>query len=296
MFKKLIIRLSIAIAFGVPVAFFSVAAGKADEALPGTSSGECQDCHEIVQTHWAESSHANAVSNPAFQLDWNEQGQPDECFACHTTGYDPDTGDWDVASVSCTTCHSPIPGNHPDQIMPTDVSSRLCGECHLETYSEWTQSTHAQQDLACVRCHSPHTNSIRATDTQELCSSCHAEEVHFFQYTAHYEEGLLCIDCHVRVLDGDLGEGHGQREHTFEVDMATCSNCHSDEMHYPMPGVDGSAMGGGGTGIDTLSSSIQSSPNPVSPLGFALVATLVGAALGMIIAPWSERIFRRTDR
>lgn len=296
---KRLIRFIVILAIVIPVAFLSIAAGQAQEELPPsapTPEGECSECHEIVQTHWLESSHADSVSSPTFQLAWTEQGQPEECLACHTTGFDPETGEFDVSSVSCSTCHNPIPTNHPDQIMPTDVSSRLCGDCHLDTYSDWTQSIHAQEDLACIRCHSPHTNEIRATDTQELCSTCHSEEVHFYSYTAHYEQGLLCIDCHVRVLDGELGEGHGQREHSFAVDMSTCARCHSDEMHYPMPGTESSAMGTtGGTGIEGLDASVQATPNPVSPLGFAIVATLVGTALGMILAPWSERFFRRAD-
>ena len=294
MLKNRLIRFIVAAAIVLPLLFLTVAAGKADEVAPEIPAAECQDCHEIVQMHWAESAHGNSVTNTNFQTLWNERGQPRTCFQCHTTGYDEATGDWEVSSVSCTTCHNPIPANHPDQIMPTDVSSRLCGDCHVDTYSDWTLSTHASEDLACVRCHSPHTNGIRATDTQELCSTCHAEEVHFYSYTAHYEEGLLCVDCHLRVLDGPTGEGHGQREHSFEVDMSTCSGCHSDEMHYPIPNDGGSGMSGTGMDIggDVLSN-IQSTPTPASPIGFALVAVLVGTALGMILSPWSERWFSR---
>lgn len=293
MFQKRMIRLLIAVALVLPIAFLCVAAGQADEIFPEIPSTECEDCHNIVQSHWAESSHGNSVGNEVFQAEWNAQGQPRSCFECHTTGYDPATGMWDVSSVSCSTCHNPVPASHPDQIMPTDVSSRLCGDCHLDTYSDWTTSIHGQEDLACVRCHSPHTNGIRATDTQELCSSCHSEEVHFFQYTAHYEEGLLCIDCHVRVAEGPMGEGHGQREHTFEVDMETCSSCHSDEMHFPMPGTSTTAMSSMAIS-DPLVASIENSPEPVSPIGFAAVATLIGTALGIILAPWTERWTNRS--
>jgi hypothetical protein len=290
MFQKQIIRYTFVMVFALSIAAFNATIGFAQDATP---QGECQDCHEIVQTHWAEGAHANSVTSQGFQQAWNDQGQPDTCFACHTTGFDEATGEFEVSSVSCTTCHNPEPKNHPDQVMPTDVSSRLCGQCHLETYSNWTESVHAQEDLACVQCHNPHTNEIRAEDSQALCSACHSEEVHFFEYTSHYEEGLLCVDCHVRVLDQPMGEGHGQREHTFTVDMATCSNCHSDDMHYPGP--DGGQIGGGGdAGLNVSDVSIQTSPNPVSPFGFALVAILIGAALGMILSPWSERWLNKT--
>ena len=276
------------------IALAAAAPAFAAEGGEGTE-GECHDCHEIVQTHWSQGAHANAVSSPGFQDAWIAAGRPDACFACHTTGYDAATGDYKIDSVSCTTCHYPEPANHPDQIMPTDVSSRLCGDCHIDTYSDWTRSVHAQEDLACVRCHSPHTNEIRADDAQELCSACHSDEVHFYSYTVHYEEGLLCVDCHVRVLDQPAGEGHARREHTFAVDMETCSGCHSEEMHFPGSG----SAGGGGGAIDAnlqaFDGGIQTAPKPVSPLGFALLAVLIGAALGMILSPWSERWFRRAD-
>jgi hypothetical protein len=37
-------------------------------------------------------------------------------------------------------------------------------------------------------------------------------------------------------------------------------------------------------------------PGPVSPVGFAVLAGLVGMAGGMVLAPWLERWFRRMQR
>ena len=45
------------------------------------------------------------------------------------------------------------------------------------------------------------------------------------------DEGLLCIDCHLIVSETEIGDGHGQRMHTFSVDMGTCSKCHIDNLH-----------------------------------------------------------------
>jgi hypothetical protein len=41
---------------------------------------------------------------------------------------------------------------------------------------------------------------------------------------------------------------------------------------------------------------VQTEPNPVSPVGYSLLAGLVGMASGMILAPWSERWIRRINK
>jgi len=181
--------------------------------------------------------------------------------------------------------------------MPTDISSRMCGTCHLDTHAEWEGSVHGQEDLACVRCHSPHTTELRADGVQDLCQSCHNEEAHFFTYTAHADEGLLCSDCHLRVSDSELGDGHGQRVHEFAVDLETCAQCHDEGMHYP---VQGAMDGQGGSTLEpepvlSMASAVplQAEPDPVSPFGFAVLASLVGMGFGMVIAPWLEKWNRR---
>jgi hypothetical protein len=39
-------------------------------------------------------------------------------------------------------------------------------------------------------------------------------------------------------------------------------------------------------------SSIVPEPTPVSPLGYAGLAVLIGLAAGMVLAPWLERWYR----
>jgi hypothetical protein len=283
--------------FALPMGFLAVAVVEAQDPLQESTDNECQDCHEIIQSHWEESAHGQAVSDEVFRQAWEEQGSPSECMSCHTTGYDPATGEWEQDGVACQVCHYPVSENHPEAVMPTDISSRLCGTCHVDTYAEWEESTHGQEDLACARCHNPHTTDLKKDDAQEVCQACHNEETHFFTYTGHAEEGLMCADCHLRVSEAQMGEGHGQRLHTFVVDIGTCTECHGDTLHYP-------------TGEDTVQSdaveaslsmpigdaSVSMTPDPVSPLGFAVVAALVGMGSGMVLAPWLENWFRRARR
>jgi len=53
----------------------------------------CRECHKNEFDAWSHSSHAQAVVDPIFQVNLQQAEQPNECFACHTTGYDEETGD-----------------------------------------------------------------------------------------------------------------------------------------------------------------------------------------------------------
>jgi hypothetical protein len=41
---------------------------------------------------------------------------------------------------------------------------------------------------------------------------------------------------------------------------------------------------------------VQTEPDPVSPFGFAVLASLVGMGFGMVIAPWLEKWNRRVKQ
>lgn len=203
----------------------------AQDPTPEAGTDTCEGCHDGLRTYWETSPHGSAYSNPVFQEAWRDAGSDKQCLQCHTTAFDAATGDYAVEGVSCTVCHNPVPANHPDNYIPTNVSSRLCGDCHLDTYAEWEESRHGAENLACSQCHNPHTAEIRVTDTQQLCQSCHTDQAHFYAYTGHAESSVLCTDCHLKIEGTQMGEGHGQREHTFAVDLATCNGCHSADMH-----------------------------------------------------------------
>ena len=294
-FKIMFIGVCFAFPMGVMAAAVSVQAQTPAQEI---SANDCEGCHEIIQTHWHDSGHAQSIINAAFQQAWREGGEAQQCLSCHTSGFDPDTGGYTTDNITCSVCHSPIPADHPEDIMPTDISSRMCGECHLDTYAEWEGSTHGQENLACVRCHSPHTTELRAGGVQALCQSCHNNEAHFYSYTGHAESGLLCADCHLRISETQMGEGHGQRLHTFEVDLDTCAECHGDEMHYPTVAAASTATGSNAPQTNNAvlpmeMPPLQAAPDPVSPFGFAIVAALVGMGFGIVLAPWLENWYRR---
>lgn len=299
MFKRLIWRLLVGLCLAVPTGLLATAVAQASTTTLQLTDSECGDCHEGIQMYWEGSGHAEAFSDPVFQEAWTSQGKPLDCLACHTTGYDPETGDFESEGVSCSVCHYPTSVNHPDMvIMPTDVSSRLCGECHIDTYAEWEASNHGQEDLACIRCHNPHTSSLKRDSAQELCQSCHTDEGHFYDYTTHAANGLLCTDCHLTVADGEMGQGHAQRVHSFNVDIATCVDCHGDHMHVPATGsLPTEELKEAGMVQASLSDRnptmvAQMPAEPANPVSIGVLAALVGMGFGIVLAPWLKNWYR----
>ncbi|MEK6256778.1 MAG: hypothetical protein N2C13_05620, partial [Chloroflexota bacterium] len=208
LFRRFLIVIGFAGLFSIMASLMTV---QAKPYLQQTTTDDCRGCHKLIGEFWADSAHGHAVDDPVFMEAWEKQNKPDMCMACHATGFNPQDNTWDSPGVDCQTCHSPINQNHPDEIMPTDVSSRLCGSCHIETFNEWQTSVHSNEDLTCNQCHNAHTTTLKVENGQDLCKACHSEQVHDFSLTAHAETGLACTDCHLRISESEMGEGHGKR-------------------------------------------------------------------------------------
>jgi predicted CXXCH cytochrome family protein len=298
--KRWFFRITIGLLLAGPtimLSFALVKTGSADSDSV-TPQAECQVCHEGFHEAWEDGAHANATSDTAFVDVWTEQGRSGQCLSCHVTGYDPLSGIWTADGITCEACHAPAPENHPIDPMPADRSAGYCGNCHTETYFEWQVSGHRQEGLACINCHDPHATGLKAEDTSDLCATCHRERASNYVHSAHSAEGLTCADCHLAQLSGDVGEGHAVLDHSFGVKLSTCNTCHAYQMHDPVevhpepastPMVQ-DAMASGET------TTVSLEPDPVSPLGFAMVSGLIGMASGMILAPWLERWYRKIRR
>jgi predicted CXXCH cytochrome family protein len=305
--KRWILRLTVGVAFAAPLMLLTVAAATAQPSGTPPPSGEltCRACHQDTHGSWADGSHGNASVSEAFQADWESRGNPRECLACHTTGYDPVTDVYLAEGVACEACHSPVPADHPTEPMPSDRSGKLCGTCHTETLFEWQVSKHREVNLACVACHDPHATTLKSPaengDDSALCASCHRERASNFAHSAHSQVGLGCADCHLGPTDSETGEGHATRDHSFSVRLTTCNACHAYQMHdpsevhpdrpTPTPAEPAAIAPSGTDGM-----LISASPSPVSPIGFAALSGLVGMATGMILAPWLERFYNRIRR
>jgi len=332
MIKHWTIRLLIGLTCGLSLALFTIMVTQAQtvDQVVDPLPDECVECHEEIVVNAEASQHGQAFADPAFQEEWQAQGSPPECLACHTTGYDEMTHAWEEEGVGCATCHEmgENSAHHPEQVMPVDRSSEACGTCHVDTHEDWAISQHAEEDLTCVRCHNPHTADLKKEDVQAVCIDCHNEEAYFFAYTGHAEENMICTDCHLQVTETDMGNGHAKRAHTFAVDLNTCNSCHEQQMHSTnqdmvlegamMATMGGSELGEGEEGgitpcesLDTIQRArndiifpdevhqqetlAAEAPSQPAPLGF-LIAVGFGLILGIIGTPVAERAYRKVRK
>jgi hypothetical protein len=271
-------------------------ASPAPQPAATTSADGCADCHEWVEDHWLTSAHSDAATDEIFTQAWAEKGNPPEGMQCHATGYDAQTQTWEEPGVTCVACHSPVTENHPEEVMPTNPSSRLCGTCHIDTFAEFEESVHSTSNLSCNQCHAAHSTSLKIDQSEELCKACHRDAVHSFEQTVHASSNLTCTDCHVQISNTELGEGHGKRVHTFEVDLQTCTMCHGDGTHTEVSVGDLSAdfhnLEGQNLCEDSLAQhSLQTQPDTANPLSYVLIASLFGLAMvaGPLLERWSRR-------
>jgi len=309
-FEKALIALMFALLFaGVTL----VAASAQDMTPPPVQDekDECATCHEDHQMSWQNGPHGNATNDPIFVNAWTDQGKPSACLACHVTGYDETTGTWKEDGVTCAACHTDEGGDHPKTPMSVDAKPNTCGTCHTDTrfaMQAWEGSTHYQEGMDCSSCHDPHNASLKITlnlkdpssqDASRLCISCHEEASMNFPYSKHNQQGVTCIDCHLEHLEMGDREIHSVADHSFKASIQTCTTCHANQMHAAGDAISTKEVAGVSLVEPTTEatpavemSSIVPEPTPVSPLGYAGLAALIGLASGMVLAPWLERWYR----
>jgi predicted CXXCH cytochrome family protein len=234
----LISTLVLIVVFGIIFSSKSVAMAaqvdKAREQDAGYVGSEaCAKCHDDIHLNWELTRHAKAFSSPIFQRDWIELSSDVTCLACHTTGFNPLTGEYVEEGVSCESCHGPFQPTHPGTLMPITPDAELCATCHKTTTNEWYASVHSEQGIQCQSCHNPHSQTPMADSITELCSNCHKERGGSFTHGTHANAGLECSNCHMYTSPrtGDPIEGLVPTGHIFSVGSETCIGCHQDTVH-----------------------------------------------------------------
>jgi hypothetical protein len=187
----------------------------------------CKMCHETQYQEWNQTRHAKAYTDPEFQLEWIKQDSPTSCLACHTTGLDKETGEFQFEGVICEVCHG------PEFAMEPVTTAEVCSTCHsfspFPIYQEWLESEHSHADVDCIDCHEFHSLELREEEPVDLCASCHEDLVQESVEGTHGSEGYDCIDCHMvtRPYNGEEGES-AILGHTFIPGPPTpdCMSCH----------------------------------------------------------------------
>jgi hypothetical protein len=196
------------------------------------TSETCAACHVDTHADWSGTLHSEAFSSPIFQEDWVKQGSAAACLECHTTGFDPSTGEYAEAGVACEACHGPLQEGHPENPMPITPDYTLCAKCHKTTADEWQASKHGQASLDCEACHNSHSQEPRAASVNELCTNCHKDTGTSFTHGTHANSGLSCSDCHMAAASHTSSTGGlFATGHTFVVGSEACINCHKDTVH-----------------------------------------------------------------
>ena len=210
-------------------------------AEPSVQSGpqDCRQCHPDEYDNWVHSDHADASFDPIFQVYLQDAGQPGECFACHSTGYDTASGSFVLSGVSCEACHGPYRPQHPEESMVIARSAEMCGTCHQSTLAEWEISEHGQSGVSCIDCHEVHSQQTYATaSTNALCADCHHAEMDNFVHRKHAAEDVACIDCHLSRPDSpqaDMMAGAAVTAHSFTAAAVGCSDCHTTPIETIEP-------------------------------------------------------------
>jgi predicted CXXCH cytochrome family protein len=319
--EQLLLALMVAFVFAGATFLVANAQNGTPPPTNNISYDNCVNCHKDVTDTWQTGAHGHAMTDPVFTQEWNKQGRPGACLVCHSTGYNPSTGKSAYEGVNCAACHNPIPANHPVDNMPVDTSPDTCGKCHSDprfSTDNWKLSTHYQRGMDCVVCHDPHTASMKTvagsattdTDASALCENCHKDAMKNFPTSKHAAAGVTCVNCHLGFnvnpeAGEDLGAVHQAPDHSFLPSLDTCNKCHADQMHAPGAAVAAAAIkvaeiGGTPTPVPSPVVSpvppVSSQPAPVSPFGFAGMASVVGLAIGMVLAPWLERAYRHLSK
>ena len=307
-FQKPLIALMFALLFaGVTLVAVSAQDGTPPPVQEDT--GTCADCHADSQMSWQNGPHGNATTDPIFVTAWTDQGKPGACLNFHVTGYDEATGTWKEDGVTCAACHTDEGGEHPKSTMSVEATPNTCGSCHTDTrfgLQAWEGSTHYQKGMDCSSCHDPHNASLKITinlknpdainDASRLCISCHEEASMNFPYSVHNKQGITCVDCHLEHLENTNTDIHRVADHSFKASVQTCTACHAEQMHADGETISTNEAVGISAAQPILEptpavemSSIVPEPAPVSPMGYAGLAALIGLAAGMVLAPWLER-------
>ncbi|MFN2138805.1 MAG: multiheme c-type cytochrome [Candidatus Promineifilaceae bacterium] len=217
------------------------------DQVPYTAE-ECQECHLDITEHWASSPHANAFSDPVFQQRWSGMGEPPECLSCHTTSFNPASGEYDAEGISCQACHGEVAKDHPSAPVPILADTQYCGSCHTTTLSEWHRTGHATHQIGCNACHDPHSQQPLFVDSDELCINCHEDTMGEYLEGIHDQKGIGCVDCHALVIPPDPAPDDGivPTGHAFTITPATCVACHTDALHagFSLPGYEQGAKNG----------------------------------------------------
>ena len=265
----------------------------------------CGACHADRYELWSIGPHAHALDNPIFQEDWAASGYSAYCLACHTTGYDPNTGEYALEAVTCEACHGPYNSDHPPAVVEVDRTGDICRNCHPQAFDEWRASPHGLAGTKCIACHQICSlETMPALDGHAVCETCHGDDANYFHGSTHNTQGLDCIDCHMQPGPGEVGHiGQQHIAHVFSANPESCLGCHAETIHIAndMIELEAQVVSLEESGVTDLQEEVYDLENEMGDLranvasrlyagllGGAIVGVAVGAGLGLFWKRWQR--------
>jgi predicted CXXCH cytochrome family protein len=207
--------------------------------------------------------------SPEIKDQQQEVSTEQDCKSCHPAFYEV----WENGLHGQAWSDPAFQNAWQDQGEPVE-----CLVCHVTGYDS-TNNTWDSDGITCLRCHSPvpanhPSEPMPVARSSELCGECHTETNFQWQASVHRQHDLGCETCH---------DPHGSQL-LAQDDSTLCATCQVESIEDPLDPM-----------ISAETSSVMAAPKPVNPLGFALLAGLVGLAAGVVLAPWIERFQNRLD-
>ena len=104
-------------------------------------SQDCIDCHEGINEEDVSAWRDSPMTTMAY-LRIKDDPHKEKCYACHTTGYNPETKTFVERNIGCEACHGP---GEKYQTMMMGVEAEKGGEIASENARK-----------SCGKCHNPH--------------------------------------------------------------------------------------------------------------------------------------------
>jgi len=178
-------------------------------------SETCKGCHEEIYKATEQTPHYKMMFQP------HPAGKGVDCEACHGPGGAHVEGGGDKSKIIVFSNLSMAEAN------------KRCLNCHTygNEHANFLRSSHAENDIGCISCHSPHHAKVERNLLIEkqplLCYGCHTEEKAEFSRPYHHRvnEGLVqCSDCH-----NEHGGFIHKQLRTSAAQDQVCYKCHTDK-------------------------------------------------------------------
>ncbi len=188
------------------VLVFLTRQGKEFVPLPRQYNIYMKRWEDFTEDEWEPRLEDSEQRTEGGQVSWTQR-----CAGCHTTGYDPETGEFVELSVGCEECHGPgarhSQTKDKDAIinprsLPHEKAISVCGQCHARGVSK--NGTHPfpatfvpgdlLSDHFDILEFTPGTNTVAFWGNG--MARRHHEQFQEFIQSKHYEVGLACFDCH----------------------------------------------------------------------------------------------------